>query len=62
MAIQCSWCGRQYDVTLFQFGRTVVCDCGEVVRADEPQRSLTLKARINKELEELESPPEPHDD
>ncbi len=28
MAIPCPGCGRQYDVTLFAFGRTVDCTCG----------------------------------
>jgi uncharacterized protein with PIN domain len=28
MAITCAKCGRQYDVTLFQFGRTINCACG----------------------------------
>ncbi len=28
MAIPCPSCGRQYDVTLFQFGRTIHCTCG----------------------------------
>ncbi len=28
MAILCPVCGRQYDVTLFQFGSTVECECG----------------------------------
>jgi dsDNA-specific endonuclease/ATPase MutS2 len=31
MAILCPRCGRQYDVTLFQFGAAVECDCGERV-------------------------------
>ena len=31
MAVVCTKCGRQYDVTLFQFGRTVNCACGERV-------------------------------
>ena len=31
MAILCAKCGRQYDVTLFQFGRTINCACGERV-------------------------------
>jgi len=31
MAIRCEKCGREYDATLFQFGRTVRCDCGNVV-------------------------------
>ncbi len=28
MAIPCPECGREYDVTLFQFGRTIHCTCG----------------------------------
>jgi len=28
MAVTCPGCGRQYDVTLFQFGRTIDCTCG----------------------------------
>ena len=31
MAVTCTKCGRQYDVTLFQFGRTISCACGERV-------------------------------
>ncbi len=31
MAITCSGCGREYDVTLFQFGRTIHCACGRRV-------------------------------
>jgi hypothetical protein len=32
MAVLCPNCGHPYDVTLFQFGNTVKCDCGAVVR------------------------------
>jgi len=28
MAISCTNCGRQYDVTLFQWGKTINCACG----------------------------------
>ena len=31
MAITCEKCGREHDATLFQFGKTVQCDCGNVV-------------------------------
>lgn len=31
MAVRCSYCGRDYDVTLFEFGRTVICECGKTV-------------------------------
>jgi len=37
MAITCPKCGAQYDVTLFEFGRTILCDCGQVVDASKPQ-------------------------
>jgi len=33
MAVSCPDCGRQYDITLFQFGQTVTCDCGTIVSA-----------------------------
>ena len=33
MAYQCPNCNAQYDVTLFQFGKKVVCDCGEIIDA-----------------------------
>ena len=38
MAVICSRCGHQYDITLFQCGRTVRCACGAVVDAREPRR------------------------
>lgn len=31
MAIVCPGCGREYDVTLFQLGRTIHCTCGRRV-------------------------------
>jgi len=38
MAVICKRCGRQYDVTLFQFGRTITCECG----AKLPQQTEIL--------------------
>lgn len=38
MAIRCSRCGREYDVTLFEFGRTLACECGAEVDAGSPHR------------------------
>jgi hypothetical protein len=35
MAILCPNCQHQYDVTLFQFGRSVVCDCGTEIHPFE---------------------------
>jgi hypothetical protein len=31
MAITCPNCSRQFDVTLFQFGKPVRCDCGALI-------------------------------
>jgi len=31
MSIPCPHCGRQYDITLFQFGRTIRCECGATI-------------------------------
>jgi dsDNA-specific endonuclease/ATPase MutS2 len=36
MAILCPVCGRSYDVTLFEFGHGVVCDCGTTVNPFAP--------------------------
>ncbi len=35
MAVTCPRCGREYDVTLFQFGRTIDCTCGGRVGREE---------------------------
>lgn len=40
MAIPCPRCGRQYDVTLFQFGRTIHCTCGARVGREADERRL----------------------
>ncbi len=37
MALACPRCGAEMDVTLFAFGRTVRCDCGEIVSASAPR-------------------------
>jgi hypothetical protein len=31
MAVRCPKCGREYDVTLFAYGRDVACPCGETI-------------------------------
>lgn len=40
MAIECPRCGRHYDVTLFQFGRTIHCTCGARVGRDVMERPV----------------------
>lgn len=32
MAIRCLYCGREYDVTLFEFDRSITCVCGKTVK------------------------------
>jgi hypothetical protein len=41
MGVPCSRCGRSYDVTLFQFGRTIWCTCGERVALEPRLRSAS---------------------
>ena len=31
MAVRCLYCGRGYDVTLFEFDRSIPCVCGKTV-------------------------------
>ena len=38
MGIRCPGCGRHYDLTLFAFGRTIHCTCGQRVGAEPPPR------------------------
>ena len=44
MAIRCDKCGRDYDVTLFQFGRTVRCECGNTVTLSNVQTQRDIPA------------------
>ena len=37
MAIVCPKCKSQYDITLFEFGRTLKCDCGYVINVNKNQ-------------------------
>ena len=67
MAIRCGICGCEYDATLFQFGRTVECDCGNVVtlsavrtiRKDESAARLIL-VRHGETDRNAESRPQGH--
>jgi nucleotide-binding universal stress UspA family protein len=43
MAVPCLRCGRSYDVTLFQFGRTIWCTCGERVALEPRLRSARAR-------------------
>ena len=45
MAIRCPKCHRQYDITLFQFGKKVVCECGEELDAQKGHEEPTEPKR-----------------
>jgi uncharacterized protein with PIN domain len=40
MSVPCARCGREYDVTLFEFGRTLWCTCGNRVSAEARVRHV----------------------
>jgi uncharacterized protein with PIN domain len=40
VAVPCRGCGREYDVTLFEFGRTIWCTCGSRVGIEPRTRGL----------------------
>ncbi len=44
MAVPCRNCGREYDVALFEFGRTIWCTCGSRVALEPRVRSLEPSA------------------
>jgi uncharacterized protein with PIN domain len=44
MAVRCPGCAREYDVTLFAFGRTLWCTCGRRVGMEPRSRSLGVGA------------------
>jgi len=46
MAIPCSSCGREYDVTLFEFGRTLWCTCGNRVGLEPRVRRIEVDAEL----------------
>jgi uncharacterized protein with PIN domain len=46
MAIPCPRCGRAYDVTLFEFGRTLWCTCGSRVALAPRERRLGPERRF----------------
>jgi len=60
MAIVCPNCSREFDITLFQFGKAVRCDCGRLIDPldwwlgpDRPGESAGLKEE--KKLRELKT-------
>ncbi len=46
MSIPCARCGREYDVTLFEFGRTLWCTCGSRVGLEARIRRVAADAEV----------------
>lgn len=46
MSVPCPRCGRDYDVALFQFGRTIDCTCGSRVSLEPRVRRLPSGGEI----------------
>lgn len=44
MAVPCGRCGREYDVALFEFGRTIWCTCGQRVGIEPRVRQQSSAA------------------
>jgi DNA-directed RNA polymerase subunit RPC12/RpoP len=40
MAIKCPDCGHEFDITLFEFGRDVICPCGRKITAEHRENIL----------------------
>ena len=51
MAVACPHCGRQYDVTLFEFGRIVTCICGRTVALRHEEGGVgAFLARLSEDM------------
>jgi hypothetical protein len=50
MAIRCPQCEREFDITLFEFGRAITCVCGHVVTLQHIEKSTeTIIAQRDEE-------------
>jgi hypothetical protein len=56
MAIRCAYCGRDYDVTLFVFDRSITCVCGKTVTFTHKQltdESLLARRSEDRKVSEI---------
>jgi hypothetical protein len=50
MSIRCTYCGRDYDTTLFEFNRSITCVCGKTVTFKHEQMTdEALLARMSED-------------
>jgi len=52
MSVRCAHCGREYDITLFQFGRSVECDCGRIITPGSDGVWDEIKAILSQDEED----------
>lgn len=50
MAVRCTYCGKDYDITLFEFNRSITCACGKTVKFKHEQ--MTDEALLAVKTEE----------
>lgn len=53
MAVRCSACKSEYDVTLFEFGSKVKCDCGRIISLEHRETFDGLSKTANKVVSKL---------
>lgn len=58
MSVRCPNCKREYDVTLFEFGKGVTCECGRVLKLSHEEslnnlNNLLRQFEIEAEEEKL---------
>jgi hypothetical protein len=59
MAVICPCCRKQYDITLFQFGKALKCDCGHIIdltRYYPPTQRFKLTRKIDARRYRLTKP------
>ena len=49
MAVRCLHCSREFDITVFAFGRTITCPCGTEVRLQHGEREDRVIERRREE-------------
>lgn len=54
MAVICKKCRQQYDITMFEFGRILRCDCGNIIDLNINRRNKKDKTKVRKLKEIIE--------
>lgn len=54
MAIRCPFCGREFDVTLFEFEREIICECGKKIGLNHIKLLDNLEEELSQYEREIE--------